>query len=893
MKRRIAFALSSFFVSASLGWAQTAVLQIDDPGFGVSVDGGLDSDGDEIPDIIAGNPNFNGGLGRVKIYSGAGGAPLQSFPGPGFNDRFGSAVAFLPDVDGDEVSDFIVGAPQPPTSPPFGGGQVPTGPGYAQIYSGETGVVLFAFTGMEDNDLFGKSVAWIGDADTDSYADFAIGAPGVEGNAGAVFVYSGRFGTLLSLNPGLGAAELGSSLSGGFDIDGDGIPDYIAGLPRDLSVSGLLNGGAAFVYSGADHSVLFAVGATGLGDLFGSAVLCLPDLNGDGRGEFAVGAPFNDTAASNAGEVSVYSGANGALLYRVRGDSSDARFGASLGRAGDINRDGIPDFAVGATEKSPDIGFVSIRSGVNGNELCRFHGQAPGDGTGSSVGPSGNLDDEGGDEAVFGSPGASGKNIRIGNCKEPKRPNFHVAPGGAGTAQNLPNAQLPILLEGHEHFGGDLGTLDGAYMGSAVAIVPDLDRDGHADYLIGSPRQGTPDLGEVKLYSGKTAKPLSTLPTSPLAFFSGISVARAGDVDADGVEDLMYGSGSLVAGQNRVTIVSGAAWGEILGVIKAPDIGGGNGFTAEFAEKHSLAAAGDVNFDGFADILIGDPQYCYHGCWESDPQKFLRMGAIWIVSGEWIAKTHLGQTPQTAQTLYQIFGGQSFQSLGTSVAEMGDVNQDGFDDFAAGSAGDSPGESGQNDTGSVTVYSGGSGAVLWKVYGPNPAAFLGSSLCSTGDIDGDGAPDLLAGAPGASSLSIFESSAQLRSGRTGALLREFARPESDQLGVSVAGGFDLDGDASPDLAIGATPSNTPGFVLVVSGASLTKSSIVSGVAAGDLFGIALSIAGDLDGDGRADLLIGAPADSSAGLSEGSAKAFRLTPNPSTNGGLQTPASISF
>ena len=141
----------------------------------------------------------------------------------------------------------------------------------------------------------------------------------------------------------------------------------------------------------------------------------------------------------------------------------------------------------------------------------------------------------------------------------------------------------------------------------------------------------------------------------------------------------------------------------------------------------SVAGAGDVNQDGFADVIVGASK-------ATSPQGN-RAGAAYIYSGK------------DGTQLWRFDGGATGDSLGISVAGAGDVNNDGFPDVIVGARLTDPG--GMMDAGSAYVYSGKDGTELWQFDGVAAVDYLGSSVAGAGDVNQDGCPAIIVGAPNA------------------------------------------------------------------------------------------------------------------------------------------------
>ncbi|MDA0668050.1 MAG: hypothetical protein O3A50_09780, partial [Planctomycetota bacterium] len=183
-----------------------------------------------------------------------------------------------------------------------------------------------------------------------------------------------------------------------------------------------------------------------------------------------------------------------------------------------------------------------------------------------------------------------------------------------------------------------------------------------------------------------------------------------------------------------------------------------------------------------------------------------------------ILATLLSAAPAHAQmvggqweTLWQFDGQASYDLLGFSVSGAGDVDGDGFDDLIVGALWADPG--GLTEAGSAFVYSGATGSLIWQFDGQASADQLGRSVSGAGDVDGDGFDDVIVGAHGADPGGLSDAgSAFVYSGATGSLIWQFdGQASSDILGISVSGAGDVDGDGFDDVIVGA-PSADPGGV---------------------------------------------------------------------------------
>ena len=200
--------------------------------------------------------------------------------------------------------------------------------------------------------------------DQDGAPDILVGAPytpvGEVSVQGRVFAFSGRTGKLLySLtDPFPRAGEgFGWRVASGGDLNEDGVPDILIGAPYKTG-EGTRSEGAAFVFNGANGSLLFSLRNPGLYKSysgFGLSVVPSPDINGDGVPEILVGAPYQKVDYDYVqGEVFLFDGRNGRHLTTFDDPSphQGATFGYVVASPGDVNGDKIPDFAIGAAGQS-------------------------------------------------------------------------------------------------------------------------------------------------------------------------------------------------------------------------------------------------------------------------------------------------------------------------------------------------------------------------------------------------------------------------------------------------------------------------------------------------------------------------------------------------------------
>src|SRR5262245_35989529 len=212
----------------------------------------------------------------------------------------------------------------------------------------------------------------------------------------------------------------------------------------------------------------------------------------------------------------------------------------------------------------------------------------------------------------------------------------------------------------------------------------------------------------------------------------------------------------------------------------------------------------------------------------------------------------------TAQSTLHTFPG-SGGGFGHCVRSAGDVNGDGYDDLIVGS----PSESGPAGTGTgrARVYSGKDATVLFTFHGESMSFQFGDAVDGAGDVNADGIPDLVVGDYNDDNVTLGGGLARLYSGKDGTILHSFYAPALDALGISVAGAGDVNADGFADVIVGAVqwfiPNSETGYAKVYSGKDSSTIHTFLGAGPGSRFGTEVDGIGDADGDGYADLLVGA------------------------------------
>lgn len=320
-----------------------------------------DVDGDGITDLVVGTPDQDldgvNAPGLAEVISGADGSTIHTIRPPDLQPigLFGRDVDGLGDVDGDGVPDLVVGASS------VDDGLTDTGRAY--VFSGADGRLLrtLASPAGQARAYFGFQVAGPGDLDGDDVPDVVVGAPdedvqelGVDyADRGRVYAFSGADGALLwqaTTDTRQAEVYFGRVNDAGGDLNGDGVPDLIASA-IDENRGGSEDAGRVYALSGADGSVLYAVTARQPAAFayFGEELNTVSDLTGDGVRELVI-STANPTSVLVEGAISVFSGANGAWLgtYLAPESRQFQEFGQAVAEAGDLTGDGVPDVYVSA-----------------------------------------------------------------------------------------------------------------------------------------------------------------------------------------------------------------------------------------------------------------------------------------------------------------------------------------------------------------------------------------------------------------------------------------------------------------------------------------------------------------------------------------------------------------
>ncbi len=889
---------------------------------GSSVSNAGDVNGDGIDDLIIGAPGTYGDTGKAFVVFGQTAvfpavlqlSALDGTNGFRFDGAFdavyggsntGASVAAAGDVNGDGFDDVIIGAYRSTVG------------GYYGLHKGQSFVLFgqdngfaatiaaaaldgtngFAINGVASYDYAGSSVASAGDVNGDGFDDVIIGAPGAYGNTGESYVVFGAAAfapafELAALADATGVLLRGANFSDGSglsvdgvgDVDGDGFDDVVVGAP--------------YANNGAGDGYLI------LGDNFSASVDFLAatygsTLVGDAAANVFVGNRGDDLIQGGGGADAMHGGAGDDILevsdltfLRVDGGSgldtlrlSAASLSLDFTAAGDQKVSDVEAIDLNGISSSVTLDRLSVLSMSSTSNALRLTGVD----TSSLILA---------DEANWTVVKASNAFVTLQNGNAILEVSTDVGLSAAFVAPP-PLAILLGALDGTDGFRIE-GKDSYSDFGAAVSGAGDVNGDGFEDFIVGAPfTYGIAfRTGESFVIFGSAAGPGALLQTTALDGANGfrltsqvsydsagLSVGGAGDINGDGFADLVVGAYGGLGGDGRGYVV----FGKVAGFTATVDLNlldGSNGFRISGVAAGDLTGvqidgAGDVNGDGFDDIILGGEL--------ADPYIKIDAGESYVIFGS--------ATPFTADFSvaslngangFSVAGFASYDQSGAAVSGAGDINGDGIDDFLI--------DAGAYDESYV---------LFGRYGGYGPATFDLTLLDSTngffltngqvtsvnqaGDINGDGLADFVVGSDYGGAYSGALGSGYVVFGRTtgfGASLdlttlngangfRVDGLANNAHLGASIAGAGDINGDGFDDLIFGAPgtagESVYPGVSVVVFGKAKGFTAVVDAGALdglngfviedaefGDESGAAVSSAGDVNGDGFDDLLVGAP-----------------------------------
>lgn len=407
-------------------------------------------------------------------------------------------------------------------------------------------------SGDQENSLVGTSSSSAGDINGDGFSDVLVAGPYYSGafkREGRVDLYLGS-AQGIALTPswtflgGKEDAQLGASVSSAGDVNNDGFDDIIVGVPN----GGQSFEGEALVFFGSGSGLArtpswIARGASGLEHL-GSSVSHAGDVNKDGFADVIVGAPGFSNGQLAEGRALVFLGSSTGLsaqpAWSHEGDLASSLTGVSVGAAGDTNGDGFHDVVVGAPQHTvlySSEGRVSVflgsASGLSSQAAWTLVGGQNWGQLGFSAATAGDVDRDGFDDLLVGHPGYGGIRPNAGRVL--------LFRGSAAGLSSIPSWTMTA------------GNIE-AQFGTNVAGAGDINKDGFSDFVLGVrgyPVRGL-RTGAAFLFLGSKAGPPTIADWSfngfsaPGAF--GASASSAGDINGDGLSDIIVGDPYAIAG---------------------------------------------------------------------------------------------------------------------------------------------------------------------------------------------------------------------------------------------------------------------------------------------------------------------------------------------------------
>lgn len=772
-----------------------------------------------------------------------------SFIGEDTDDNSGYSVAIIGDVNGDGYEDILIGAR------------------YAEILGSATGVTYLilggpdgwkmdedlsnadaSFEGEFDMDYSGMDVSGAGDVNGDGYADFLIGAPFNDqgGNtAGKTYLVMGRpigFGLGMSLADAeasfIGEGESdqsGHSISGVGDVNGDGYDDILIGA--SLNDTSNYDEGKVYLILGKEsgwskNTSLSSADASftgeSTGDRAGHSVSGAGDVNGDGLDDILIGARANDDGGAESGQTYLILGkrtgwstgtslsaADSSFLGEDTGDNS----GDCVSNAGDVNGDGYDDILIGARNdedggsSSGQTYLIFGQSAIWGMDTslstadASYWGEEAYDYSGLSLSGAGDVNDDGYDDFLIGA-----YNNDVGGTNAGKT--YLILGEATGWSMDTDLSEVDASFFGEDPYD---------YCGYSVSGGGDVNDDGFDDILIGASgdEEGGSNSGQTYLILCNRGIPkLQYIEAALMDHGSKIQVkyGRMESWNEPVTGYRLYRSSDGInyhlidtTGRSHVDedVVHGTVYHYAARAVDA------SGDISPMSDSVSIMCEVDTNDNGIGDSMDVDDEG--DGILDiNDPYPLVKDPELWT-------KTGISVTRSSASFL----GENADDNAGFSVHGGGDVNGDGYGDFLIGAWYN---DDGGADAGKTYLFLGRpEGWAMDTDIGDADASFIGEdsadyssrSVAIAGDLNGDGYDDIVIGANGDDVGGSYAGKAYIIFGKASGWKSDqdlstsdasyIGESSNDNAGSAVAGAGDVNGDGYDDLLIGAHRNSEIGY----------------------------------------------------------------------------------